>query len=1050
MAMVVQWKAISGPDAQAAQYSWSGLPAGPGLSFDVEARSDSGEVTEGSVQGCSMMTATSVGGSRSSEQRLRQKRDLLRQRLEARPDDSRVLARLAQIQVELDEVDDFVVFARDFCACHPCAWRASVRVLSQHLGRSLDAAAVLREVHRENPRDAEVCCALARVEPARARSWYEKAYRANPHCVDALLAIADDHRKCGRFGVAARLYETAHRQSPLAMRALYRLGETLVKDSRHAEGRNFLMQVLLDGNSTYGLHASVMVALSHVMCQQHESALEACRRAEEVHRACAQRSWHYLKLARILKGITQLRSGDTSQAIQTLRSAALCAGDADIEQGDSSLAAQHWDVLIESTLGLAETLRGGHVAAEIHLEKARRLDGPLRTDSLVNFAYLRQAQGDLDAAQRLLDECLAVDRDSPMALLRVGYLHLCRHELSAAVQFLQKCLQQPSGTLAYGSAEKGTAHLYLCVAYYWLDAEHPPAHHGRMRQLAEDQFWSGYKLQPDLPRALADLRDVPGNIHPVRSAGSAVVRLSSSGAPPPNPPLPGARLVSGSPPRMGQVDLTPEQAGVILAFAEHCSLVPVSVLRSPQPEIALDTAISKPTIIPSPNTRPLLTTTAAFFDEWKTGGKIPVGAVGLGVSTSPAILGGADPTLVGTASTAAPTSAGPSRNASDPALVPVGGCDAMLGGFRSDEVQAPVPGTYAETAASAAAAVAVAAPLPSVELRPGKLLRFDDLELGECISHGEFTVVHRGELLWGGGSGVGESRVGAKRSIVVKSLHQKDCVHDEQAAAELRAEIAIIAELSHPRIVTFVGACLEPDNVALVTDLAPGGNLHQALHVHRRRFARGERFTLAMELLEGVEYLHAQSPPIAHLDLKSMNLVLDAEGHHLQLCDFGLARALGGNLPPCGDRPPSRGGSPRYMAPECYDSAIGHITEKADSWSSGCVLIEIFGESLPYAECSNVQQILKLMLVQHQPPSLPAPIEAPVRGVIACALAFDARERPNAAEMLSRLRSIAGAAAAAAGTAAAAAAATAGAGVGAGIAVGGPGEGGKLRLMWIP
>merc|ERR1719424_51931 len=147
-----------------------------------------------------------------------------------------------------------------------------------------------------------------------------------------------------------------------------------------------------------------------------------------------------------------------------------------------------------------------------------------------------------------------------------------------------------------------------------------------------------------------------------------------------------------------------------------------------------------------------------------------------------------------------------------------------------------------------------------------------------------------------------------------------------------------------------------------------------------------------------------------------MNLVLDEEGQHLQICDFGLARAL--HEPSssqqllegeeaAADRPPSRGGSPRYMSPECYDSNLGPLTEKADVWSSGCILIEIFGETLPYAECSNVQQILKLMLVHHCGPSIPDSIEASVRNVIASTLAFEAQERLAIAQVLLQMQTIA-------------------------------------------
>merc|ERR1712039_888870 len=125
----------------------------------------------------------------------------------------------------------------------------------------------------------------------------------------------------------------------------------------------------------------------------------------------------------------------------------------------------------------------------------------------------------------------------------------------------------------------------------------------------------------------------------------------------------------------------------------------------------------------------------------------------------------------------------------------------------------------------------------------------------------------------------------------------------------------------------------------------------------------------------------------------------DSDGQHLRICDFGLARTLGAE----GDsreRPPSRGGSPRYMAPECYDSNLGPITEKADVWSSGCILIEVFGSSLPYAECSDVQQILKIMLVQRSRPTIPSCIEAQIAGAITHTHAFEAPERLAIAQVL--------------------------------------------------
>jgi len=285
-----------------------------------------------------------------------------------------------------------------------------------------------------------------------------------------------------------------------------------------------------------------------------------------------------------------------------------------------------------------------------------------------------------------------------------------------------------------------------------------------------------------------------------------------------------------------------------------------------------------------------------------------------------------------------------------------------------------------------------------------KVFSVDDVELEECISCGEFTIVHRGTLQK---DSTHAQQPAHQRDVVVKMLHRRRCANDEQAAEELRAEIEIFADLSHPRLVTFVGACLEPKaSLALVTALAPGGNLHQALHVRRRQLLRHERFQLATELLDGTGYLHGRRPAIAHLDLKSMNIVLDAEGQHLQICDFGLARELRElrESESENQRAVSRGGTPRYMAPECHDSAVGPLTEKADVWACGCIFIEIFAGTLPYAECSNARQILSTMLVQRCGPSIPESVEVAMKTTVMDGmLRFDAEQRLPIAEALQRL-----------------------------------------------
>ncbi|CAE7303970.1 unnamed protein product [Symbiodinium pilosum] len=138
------------------------------------------------------------------------------------------------------------------------------------------------------------------------------------------------------------------------------------------------------------------------------------------------------------------------------------------------------------------------------------------------------------------------------------------------------------------------------------------------------------------------------------------------------------------------------------------------------------------------------------------------------------------------------------------------------------------------------------------------------------------------------------------------------------------------------------------------TRFMPGGSLHHLLHKARTPLTLGTQSKMAIQVCEGVDFLHGHSPPVVHRDLKSLNIVLDRI-YNAKICDFGLTQSMekthitlkeGGN-----------GGSPRYMAPECYDCK-GKITEKVDVWALGCILVEVFGGPLPYDDCQNIQQIV--------------------------------------------------------------------------------------------
>merc|ERR1712151_645695 len=130
---------------------------------------------------------------------------------------------------------------------------------------------------------------------------------------------------------------------------------------------------------------------------------------------------------------------------------------------------------------------------------------------------------------------------------------------------------------------------------------------------------------------------------------------------------------------------------------------------------------------------------------------------------------------------------------------------------------------------------------------------------------------------------------------------------------------------------------------------------------------------MCLQLADGVMYLHLQTPIVVHRDLKSLNVVLDLS-LNVKICDFGLTESM--------DRThitkKNNGGSPRYMAPELFDSK-SKITEKVDIWSMGCIFTEINGGPLPYEGINTLADLTREMLVNKRIPVIPQTIVEPLQ-----------------------------------------------------------------------
>src|SRR5580700_9454546 len=165
----------------------------------------------------------------------------------------------------------------------------------------------------------------------------------------------------------------------------------------------------------------------------------------------------------------------------------------------------------------------------------------------------------------------------------------------------------------------------------------------------------------------------------------------------------------------------------------------------------------------------------------------------------------------------------------------------------------------------------------------------------------------------------------ANRPVAVKEMIVGDGIQEQKAVEDFTREANVLARLSHPGIPTLIDHFAENSRQYLVMEFVAGGDLQGVLDKlgPKGKIAEDRVLRWARQMLDVLQFLHAQNPPIIYRDLKPGNIMIDHHGRAM-LVDFGIARFL----PPGG-----RGtqiGSVGYAPPEQY---LGKMESRSDLYS---------------------------------------------------------------------------------------------------------------------
>ncbi|XP_046387988.1 atrial natriuretic peptide receptor 1 isoform X2 [Ischnura elegans] len=190
-------------------------------------------------------------------------------------------------------------------------------------------------------------------------------------------------------------------------------------------------------------------------------------------------------------------------------------------------------------------------------------------------------------------------------------------------------------------------------------------------------------------------------------------------------------------------------------------------------------------------------------------------------------------------------------------------------------------------------------------------------------------------------------------------------------------EIKQVRDVTHENTVRFIGACVDPPTILILSEYCHRGSLRDVLgndHIH---LDWNFRMSLIHDILKGMSYLHS-SEVGAHGKLRSGNCLIDSR-FVLKISDFGL-RTLTTPSPPYPPRDAAFYTKLLWVAPELLTetlmnpAGIPPATQKGDVYSFAIILEEILVRGGPFEVASHTltaQEIVEQVSQRSNPPFRP-------------------------------------------------------------------------------
>ncbi|XP_053180587.1 kinase suppressor of Ras 2 [Scomber japonicus] len=270
---------------------------------------------------------------------------------------------------------------------------------------------------------------------------------------------------------------------------------------------------------------------------------------------------------------------------------------------------------------------------------------------------------------------------------------------------------------------------------------------------------------------------------------------------------------------------------------------------------------------------------------------------------------------------------------------------------------------------------------------------FEQLEIGEMIGKGRFGKVFHGR--WHG-------------EVAIRLIDIERDNEDQLKA--FKREVMAYRNTRHENVVLFMGACMSPPHLAIITSLCKGRTLYSVVRDAKVVLDVNKTRQIAQEMVKGMGYLHAKG--ILHKDMKSKNVFYD--NGKIVITDFGLFTISG--VLQAGSRREDKLRIPNgwlcHLAPEIIQQLSPDTEEdklpfskQSDVFAFGTIWYELHAREWPYK--SQPAEVIIWQIGSGMKPNLAQTgMGKEISDILLLCWAYKQEERPSFSKLVDLLEKL--------------------------------------------